>query len=246
MARFTQAFWFLFLLSGCIATSRAGALFSFVHQDNVAATQHHTPVRQLQSSSSPEQVCAIYEATETLSSCECESFGNDVKVLCEFVQCDNSNNSTCYTGTIEQIVTEDKTVGENRTFVSRMVATCTNFTSGDYSETCIRVFAIAAGDFSMLDFCAVLLYAADDNEPRVCESCSVDDPVCTHGSDGSPEISFNCSNIKPGLTQTCGSVVQGVAIPIFDDNVTEAGNVTDTSGSESLQENFTGLALVFN
>jgi len=131
-------------------------------------------------------------------------------------------------GAIEQIVTEDTTAGENKTFVSRMVTTCTNFTTGDYSEMCILVVPIATGDFSTLDWCAVV-YTPDDKEHDFCDSCSVDDPACTHGSDGSPEISFNCSNIKTGLTQTCGSVVQGMAIPIFDE-IPEAGNATDASG----------------
>jgi len=153
------------------------------------------------------------------SSCECESFDDDVKILCGYasVVC-NSDNSTCYTGTIEQILTEDTDipVGTNETtFLQRVVTACTQFTTDDNeSETCVRVFPVEDGDFTSLDSCSVL-YSPDGSEPKLCASCTVEDPTCT-GESGFPEISWDCCNLQTDQKQTCGPVSQGVAIPYFD------------------------------
>ncbi len=167
----------------------------------------------------PEEVCAVYNNnTAGIFTCTCSRYGTkDTQIDCTYdtTQC-NSDNTTCYTGSISQIF--------NSAFQSRVVTTCTSFIKSFVetvplnTELCIRVFPIEDGNYETLESCSVTLQpptgsGVSDNR---CNSCS----ICPKPNDGNitntTTISFNCCNVIPDAQQTCAPVMHGLAIPQYD------------------------------
>lgn len=164
--------------------------------------------------SSPEQICqSLNNSTAGDSTCTCIRFGEkETQVDCSynFPQC-TSDNSTCYTATISQILNEN-----NQVIVT---TTCTTFTTPfNPAKTCIRVFPVVNGTFVNISSCSATYSANTGNmstTPQVCNSCS----VCgSSNTANASTISINCCNAKTDLKQTCGPVSpeSGAAIPYFD------------------------------
>ena len=174
----------------------------------------------------PEDVCEKYiNATAGRLTCTCSRFGSkDTQVDCDYVspQC-NSDNTTCYSGSISQIF--------DVALKSRAVTTCTTFLQSVVetvplnSELCIRIFPFENGNYETLSSCSTSLQLeSGDGQAKVCNSCSICDKPNTDGSTGgntttiNPNISFNCCNVLSDIQQTCAPVTaeSGIAVPQFD------------------------------
>ena len=177
----------------------------------------------------PEQVCEKYKnGTAGIFTCTCSRYGTkDTQVDCTYdaTQC-NSDNTTCYTGSISQIY--------NSALQSRVVTTCTTFIQS-FAETvplntelCIRVFPSEDGNYETLASCSTTLQPAGSgvgDDGKVCNSCSICPKPNTDGSSSNttntttnPNISFNCCNVMTDIQQTCAPVTakNGIAIPQYD------------------------------
>lgn len=177
----------------------------------------------------PEQVCEKYKnGTAGIFTCTCSRYGTkDTQIDCTYdaTQC-NSDNTTCYTGSISQIY--------NSALQSRVVTTCTTFIQS-FAETvplntelCIRVFPSEDGNYETLASCSTTLQPTGSgvgDDGKVCNSCSICPKPNTDGSSSSttntttnPNISFNCCNVLSDIQQTCAPVTaeSGIAVPQFD------------------------------
>jgi hypothetical protein len=170
----------------------------------------------------PAEVCAMFNnQTVGLLTCECSRFGTrETQVNCTYVVplC-SSDNSTCFTGSISQVINED--------YKARVVTTCTNFTQSvaktPDAETCIRVFPTTDGNFSTIQSCSATFQPTGASKPTVCSSCSVcaaDDTSKSSRSNSTanPRITVNCCNVQTDAIQTCGpvDVQSGSAVPLYD------------------------------
>jgi hypothetical protein len=190
----------------------------------------------------PEEVCQDFNnQTVGILTCNCSRFGTrDTQVDCTYdsPQC-STDNSTCYTGSISQILNEE--------FDVRAVTSCSTFTKSVVetpdAETCIRVFPIAVGNFSSIESCSASFKPTGSNEAKICASCSVcktDAMTTTTANSGNstvdPKITIDCCNLKTDLKQTCGAVsaMSGAAVPLFD-MVTAENMGMCTSGSTTLR-----------
>jgi hypothetical protein len=188
----------------------------------------------------PEEVCQEFNnQTVGILTCNCSRFGTrDTQVDCTYdsPQC-STDNSTCYIGSISQILNEE--------FDVRAVTSCSTFTQSVVetpdAETCIRVFPIAVGNFSSIESCSASFKPTGSNEAKICASCSVckaDTMTTTTANSGNstidPRITIDCCNLQADLKQTCGTVSAGAAVPLFD-MVTPENMGMCTSGSTTLQ-----------
>jgi hypothetical protein len=188
----------------------------------------------------PDEVCQEFNnQTVGILTCNCSRFGTrDTQVDCTYdsPQC-STDNSTCYTGSISQILNEE--------FDVRAVTSCSTFTQSVVEtpdgETCIRVFPIAVGNFSSVESCSASFKPTGSNEAKICASCSVckvDAMTTTTANSGNstvdPRITVDCCNLKTDLKQTCGTVSAGAAIPLFD-MVTPEKMGMCTSGSTTFR-----------
>lgn len=177
----------------------------------------------------PEEVCESYNnATAGILTCTCSRFGTkDTQVDCAYnvPQC-NSDNTTCYVGSISQIL--------NIALQSRVVTTCTIFIESFVetvplnTELCIRVFPFEDGNYETISSCSASLQPAgsgssSSDDVQVCNSCTICETPDTSSTDSknmttNPNISFNCCNIITDIRQTCVpvSATNGVAIPQYD------------------------------
>jgi hypothetical protein len=158
-----------------------------------------------------------------LLTCKCTRFGRrETQVDCTYdvPQC-SSDNMTCYTGSISQVLNEN--------YEARVMTSCTTFTQTvvetPEAETCIRVFPIEDGNFPTIQSCSATFQPTGSSEAKVCASCSVcaaDDTSTSSRSSSksaaNPRITVDCCNVQTDMIQTCGRVdgQSGSAVPQFD------------------------------
>lgn len=190
----------------------------------------------------PAEVCeAFNNQTAGVLTCECSRFGTrETQVDCTYIvpQC-SSDNSTCYAGTISQVINED--------YKARVVTSCSTFTQSvaetPDAETCIRVFPVTDGDFTTIKSCSATLQPTGASEPTVCSSCSIcaaDDNTSmssrSNSSTTNPKVTVNCCNVQTDAIQTCGPVDSrsGVAVPLYDIILPENMGMCTSDGGVSL------------
>jgi hypothetical protein len=191
-------------------------------------------IRELQSET-PQEVCDNFNnQTAGVLTCNCQRFGKDeTQVDCTYdaPQC-STDNVTCYTGSISQVLTVD--------LQARVVTTCTTFTTSELpAETCIRIFPVSNGRFRQIGSCSVSYSPNGMDAPNFCGSCA---QCASNNATNATEISINCCNLQTDLKQTCGPVSQdsGAAVPRWDEiPASQAGKcvsgvVASTSWSPAL------------
>jgi hypothetical protein len=177
---------------------------------------------QILSLQTPEEVCEQFNnQTIGFLTCKCSRFGTrETQLNCTYdvPQC-NSDNSTCYTGSVSQVLNEE--------YKARVVTSCTTFTQSvtetPNAETCIRVFPVVNGEFGTIKSCSATLQPTGTSAANVCASCSIcasDNTSMSSRSNSTanPRISVNCCNVQTDAIQTCGPVDgrSGSALPQFD------------------------------
>jgi hypothetical protein len=170
----------------------------FWHKTDEQLTSILNYHRHLQNSPvSPEEVCAEFnnrnETNATQLDCTCRRYDErDTLVECDFMELScNDDNSICYTGSFQLLL--------NETLNSKVVTTCSNRTVpvSPKDNTCIRIFPVAAGNYSEIESCSATY---NDEVCNYCVACDKEPGV------NMSSITVNCCNVETDKVQTCGPV----------------------------------------